>query len=478
MTKQWCYIMSLVLAITVSSFFLPQYLTHFLKQDTQNETVLSFSKSLKLPAYFQHQRRNAPVGSSIWLKNTIALLDENPQYTLDIADYYLNEKQFAKAIFWYQQAINNGLDKGRPTLAALYFQQQNYRQAKAVLSPVFDTHRNADIENSLVLLMEIALIEGDITEVSRLTNKLKKFNQHHELIAELTNYQVFAHVSPVHTTSSTKLLTDLGRLDNDTKSCQTSIQFYATNLDDLRYITGLIEQVSGQPLSKYICFAAVRYIPLPSLKCSHGNDEAITCNEAIWQSYKHQINTRYIGVMVPDGGAKVHNGILYLDNKDTVDVLAHELAHLLGFIDEYSLPLNHSRCSQPQDKAFAHNIAVLAKVYRGDKKDIRNKVLKQLPWRAFIKSETPILTQQSNGWILGTPVDFKDEIGLFKSDTCQKVSADPAINIQAYKPLTKRTSLHYFELKFPALYQRLLEKETRKFLMPSFHRNIEKALNH
>ncbi|MDO6445919.1 hypothetical protein Q4493_09060 [Colwellia sp. 1_MG-2023] len=470
--------MSLVLAITVSSFFLPRLLTYVLNQNTQNETVLSFSKVLNLPAYFHHQRRNTPIGSFIWLKNTVALLDENPQFTVEIADYYLDEKQTTKAIFWYQQAVKNGIDKVRATLATLYYQQQKYQQAKAVLTPILTVSNSDHIEASLELLIEIALIEGDIATVTQLTAELKKIKPHHELIDELNQYQLFAHVNSKQTSTSTKRLTDVDWLGNMTKTCETSIQFYATNLNDLRYLTGLIEQVNLRPLSNYTCFKPVRYIPLQVLECNHDNEDAITCNEAIWQSYKRQITTRYIGVMVPEGGAKVHNGIMYLDNKDTVDVFAHELAHLLGFIDEYSLPLNHSRCSKPQDKAFSHNVAVLPKVYRGNKTEIRKQVLKQLPWRSFIKDETPIFTQQGNYWVLGTPMNFKGEVGVFKSETCQKVSADPAINLQAYKPLSKRTSLNYFELGFPALYQRLLAKETRKFLMPSFHLNIEKALNH
>ena len=478
MTKQWLYIMSLVLVITTSSFFLPLFLTYVLNQNTQNETILSISKTLKLSAYFKHQRRNAPVGSFIWLKNTIPLVDESPKLTLELADFYLDEKQTDKAIFWYKHAINNGLDYIRPTLATLYYQQQNYQQAKAVLMPVLNTNSVDYFEKSLVLLVDIALIEGDLAEVSRLTIKLKKYNLHHELIVELNNYQVFSLLRFEENAISKKLASKVAGITKINHQCLASVQFFATNLNDLRYITDLIKQIKVRPMSGYTCFNPVRYIPLQTLECSHDNDEAITCNEAIWQFYKNQINTRYIGVMVPDGGAKVHNGILYLDNKDTVDVFAHELAHLLGFIDEYSLPLNHYRCSKRQDKAFAHNVAVLAKVYQGDQISIRNNVLKQLPWRSLIKDETPILTKQGNGWILGTPMAFNNEVGVFKSETCQKVSADPDINIQAYKPLSKRTSLNYFELKFPLLYQQLLEKQTKRFLMPSFHVNIDKALNH
>jgi hypothetical protein len=43
-------------------------------------------------------------------------------------------------------------------------------------------------------------------------------------------------------------------------------------------------------------------------------------------------------VMFADKGkANVHNGIMFLDKRDTYDVFIHELAHFSGFIDEYPL---------------------------------------------------------------------------------------------------------------------------------------------
>ncbi|MDG1751482.1 MAG: hypothetical protein P8I03_07465 [Thalassotalea sp.] len=470
--------MSLLLVLTASSFFLPQFLSFFLDRDTKSSSVLSYGKAFKLESYFHHQRRNNPIGSSIWLKSTTALIDKKPQYTLELADYYLNNNLQTKAIFWYEQAIKSGFDDARLSLSQLFFDQKNYQQTKTLLSPLVDYSHEDDAEKSLALLIKVALIEGDLAQVSTLVRALESINFQHALLAELEKFQV---VQPVLTNSNTSNVFAIEGIDNVRsldKGCVASIQFFATNFADLRYTQGLIEQISSGPLSKYSCFESVRYIPLNKLACFHEKDEAITCDEAIWQAYKKEIDTRFIGVMVPKGGAKVHNGIMYLDNDDTVDVFAHELAHLLGFIDEYSLPVNHSRCSQVQENAFAYNVAVLAKAYSGSQSAIREKVLGHLPWRSFIKDDTPIMTKEGNKWLIGTPDSYKAEVGLFASDTCQKISSAESVNLQAYKPLSKRTSLNYFELEFPLLYQRLLEKDSELFLMPSFHHNIDKALTH
>lgn len=45
----------------------------------------------------------------------------------------------------------------------------------------------------------------------------------------------------------------------------------------------------------------------------------------------------HLVVFAGQGKANVHNGIMFLDRKDTYDVFIHELAHFSGFVDEYPL---------------------------------------------------------------------------------------------------------------------------------------------
>jgi hypothetical protein len=84
------------------------------------------------------------------------------------------------------------------------------------------------------------------------------------------------------------------------------------------------------------------------------------------------VTTRYIAIMLPKGGANVHFGMLYFDAKDSIDVIEHEISHLLGFVDEYPLGKGHSKCRTSQQQISAQNIAVLQNGYQGERSAIRH----------------------------------------------------------------------------------------------------------
>ncbi|MEW6991259.1 tetratricopeptide repeat protein [Colwelliaceae bacterium 6441] len=461
--KKWLAIIAVGLIIAAGTCYYPHYITYQLNNNTENHYVLSYGKKLKLDAYFHYMRRNETFGSSLWIQSTIALIDSHPEYTLELGDFYLTHKNRQKATFWYQQAIRLDVKNAQVKLAKIFFSQQNYPQVKQLLTTAFSQKENLPDEETLSLLLEVALIEGDLSTAKMLIKHIEKTKPQHELLKKVTKFQVFE--SPYTLKNNNEFF----------QNCLASLQLFATNLSDLYYATQLIEGIQSHPLAKYSCFKPVRYIPLKQLNCSHQANEAITCDESIWQAYQAGIDTRFIGVLLPQGGAKVHNGIMYLDRADTVEVFAHELAHLLGFVDEYPIPDNHFRCSQVQEAPFAHNIAVLARTSHGDPITLRNKILQQLPWRDFIDDNTPLFTKQGSRWQLGTPHKYHSKIGLFMSDTCKKAVSDSKANIQAFKPIAQRTSLNYFELEFPLFYQKLLHNNAESFLMPSFDVNITKA---
>jgi len=63
----------------------------------------------------------------------------------------------------------------------------------------------------------------------------------------------------------------------------------------------------------------------------------ISCNIAPLAAHLKDAQFTHIVIFAKQGKANVHNGIMYLDQRDTYDVLVHELAHFAGFIDEYPL---------------------------------------------------------------------------------------------------------------------------------------------
>ena len=268
-----------------------------------------------------------------------------------------------------------------------------------------------------------------------------------------------------------------------TETCQNNLQLFATTLADLEQISFLRKQFKKSPLSSFICIEVPLYVPMIKLSCSHEKTQAIICDESMWQSIAKSVDSRFLGLLYPFGGANVHFGILYFDRADNIDILTHEILHLLGFIDEYPLPESHSLCQKSLQEMFSHNIVVLDKLYKGNKKEIRTKILQQIPWAKKIKSSTPILSKvallpdinsenidNASIWQLGTPKLFEDDIGVFNADSCESQS------FRAFKPVFKRTQLLYYETPLPSEYLAFLSNKPQQFLMPSFHYNIAMAL--
>ena len=138
---------------------------------------------------------------------------------------------------------------------------------------------------------------------------------------------------------------------------------FATTLKGLKKVDKLIAAFNSHTLNPYFCFNTVRYIHESKLSCYHQKEHAIQCDESIWADVKQDEKTRYLGIMLPAGGANVNAGILYLDIEDNEQVFAHELSHLLGFVDEYALVKDHQQCRENQSAIFSHNISIFRKKY-------------------------------------------------------------------------------------------------------------------
>jgi len=467
--------MSLAIGLSASSFFLPSQLTYLFHQNINlshdqqniNEKQLNQAKALELPAFYQYQRHINQIGSKNWLRASRGLAKSNSAIARELGNYYQQNENFKQARLWYLQGIKLGDDSARVSLAALLIAKNKYSQALKLLQPI---SKNND---ALLLLTKIAIYQGDSAKINLQVPLLNQFDSGQKLVREMTKYKVYDKFS--------KSLTQTNFFNqNKTKSCIANIQMFATNLADLNYLEQQILQFETHSLSKYLCFNNIRYISLAETQCHHKNQDTIRCNETIWREKANSFTARYIGLLLPNGGANVNSGIMYLDNKDTVDVLAHEVSHLLGFVDEYPLPLNHAKCATQQADQFSHNIAVLTSNYSGSRNEVREKVLTQIPWRRFIDEETPIMTFENGFWRLGTPSEFHDKVGLFLSDTCGRKlneSDEEITEFSSFKPLNTQTQLTYFELKFPLLYQNILKRNPRQFLMPSFFYNIEAGLD-
>ena len=459
-------IMGVMVLIPSGSFFLPQYLTNIIVSKQYTESELLYALKLSLPIAYEKKIEVVKQGSRDWIIYAKLLAETDANYALQLASLYQIEEEFAQSILWYKQAITLKQPTALIKLSELYISLGKYDEAKSTLIQIKDK------PNVTQLLFTIAIIQGDIQFIENNITLLKNLNS--QFIEKLINYKVIKHSFIKQSILKNK--TDL-YLNN--QLCENSVQLLATKIENLDKLTELIKETRNHPLAALFCFNTPRYIPITTLNCITKKDTPIQCNEFVFGDMTPEIEARYIGIMLEQGGANVNKGIFYIDELDNVDVFTHELAHLLGFIDEYELPNNHTVCQNSQDKPFSHNIAVLPEYYEGEKLIVLQQILKQIPWAKYINSETPIIQRVGKKWKVGTPNSYstfaehdgENKItGLYKANTCNKES------IVAFKPLNIMTQLHYYEEEFPELYSKIAYKEVSRFLMPSYHYNIAKEL--
>ena len=476
----------LLTGLSTSSFFLQDTLSRIIENNEQTPSQLNFALTHNNTIALFHVWQQAEYGSEKWRDISKKLASTEGEVAYQLAEFYLEKKHRDKniainseqAILWYQQAIRLNYFKAFTKLARLYFSQGDILKAQALLDRLplnkLMQNENNTAVIAVVLMIEIAINEGDVAVIRTLLTQYSLLLQRNEigisLLSKAAKYRVLVSL-------------DEGRINDDqnAKHCPNSIQVFATTLAHLEQVEQTVKELAKQPLNNAVCFLPVRYIPFSSLSCSSDKQSAILCDESELDDIAASVPSRYIAMMLPKGGANVHFGMLYFDAQDNVDVIAHEISHLLGFIDEYPLTEGHVKCLASQEEAFSQNIAVLQNAYHGKRSIIRNEVLKQLPWRNLIKETTPILhavdhnSQNDQHWQLGTSNAFKKEVGLFKAKTCDKNSIEQQTAISAFKPLFKRTKLEYNQVDFPSPYLTLLDKHLEQFRMPSFHYNIALA---
>jgi TPR repeat protein len=458
------------IGLSTSSFFLSEYLAQKISANEYNKAQLSFALKQENTEALTLAWNKTPHHSFQWQKiaKILAKSQGNPAYQLAV----FHHDNLDKAIFWYKTSIRHEYFKASIALAQLYFQQDKLIEAKDVLEALPKKLSQTLAVDSIVLKTNIALNQGRVNDANEIISNngrlLQKTESGRLYLAKLKKYEVALNSKQ---TLKPNLTMD---------SCENSIQLFATNINHLEHLDNLIIDFKKLSLSEFVCFSSVRYIPISLLDCNDDEGSAISCDERNWKLLATTINKRYVGVMLPRGGANVHFGILYFDAQDTVDVVAHEISHLLGFIDEYPLRAEHVKCQSTQKEVFSHNIAVLKNRYQGEQKLIRSQVLENLAWSKYIKKSTPVLqsVKDISGnryWQLGTPDNFKHEIGLFNAKTCDESIYKLKGEFSAFKPIVSRTKLEYSELIFPQLYEFLLKDNQKLLRMPSFHYNIALA---
>jgi len=464
----------MLLIVPASSFSLNSYLSQQITANTHTDALLDYALAQENTAALFYAWHHSEKYSDTWRELGIKLAKNEGNVAYQLAGFYRANNLDTQAVNWYQRSMRLSYPSAYIALAQYYVDKKQWRKAAHVLEQLPDPTNISIKTQSKILTIKVAIslgkssfIENEIQQVQHL---LQTTLEGRSLLNDITKYQV-AILSNEHKGVS--------------PSCANSIQFFATNLPDLHRLESLIKRFATQSLQQYVCFSLPRYISIDLLNCLDEPNQAIQCNEQRWQLLADNINTRFVGVMLPNGGANVHYGAIYIDAKDNLDVLVHEISHLLGFVDEYPLTSQHQSCQQPQQQAFSENIAILANTQQGTRREVRARVLQQLSWRGEIKDSTPILQAKGKErilarqqWKLGTPNEYASEVGIFIAQTCLNSSTKLTVTgegFNAFKPLSQITKMQYSTLTFPEKYLSTVATQTFRYLMPSFHYNIAYA---
>lgn len=481
----------LLTGISASSFSLVSFLTATIETNKHTAAQLNFAIAHDNSAALYYAWQQSKQGSQNWQMLAKKLANTDGEVAYLLANFYLtspnivkahpnkeNSPQLNQAMLWFQQAIRLNYPQASLALAKWYFQQGNVLVAQKLLTNLQKIDHlllDDDVTLAVIILrIKVAISVGDIELTQALQNKFSSQLQADEignsLLDTIEKYQVIPSIGKLANTANIA-----------SAICPNSIQLFATNVAHLKQLEQLIKRFKLQSLNKFVCFTPVRYIAMADLSCSSKGEGVILCDESKFDQLANTVATRYIGLMLPEGGANVHLGLLYFDAQDSIDVFEHEVSHLLGFIDEYPLAKGHEKCLASQKQISAQNIAVLEQRYFGERKAIRAKILTQLAWAKQIKKSTPILqlkdesSPNNKQWLLGTPKQFSGEVGVFKASTCDKSRNGQHNHFTAYKPLLARTKLEYNTLEFPTEYIKRLHQSSQQLLMPSFHYNIALA---
>ncbi len=229
------------------------------------------------------------------------------------------------------------------------------------------------------------------------------------------------------------------------EDCSMRLQFVASSLDSMRQAKefqqtlAADEGLEGLP----ICVNEIYWPPSQDFSCDNEarNRYRITCDLAGLAENLEPGSFTHLVVFADTGKANVRNGVMFLDLADTYSIFVHELAHFVGFIDEY--PLSDE----------------LASYYCGSQQNFPNI--------AVITPEQSIDDIDLSYW-----QSYGESLSLVKARTCNNHEN------QAYKFTSEMTFLEFHDsYTIPPLYYQIWKKRLadKSYQLPAAI-NIAQAL--
>jgi hypothetical protein len=426
--------------LSSSTFDRVSALLHQLVESSYQPSSFPLSIHNQQLALLNHLIEQYPVGSRQWLMIQQALAESSADANLALAHYFHLNNQHSLQKKALDRAFELSPLKSFPALLAFYQTEYSTEKAWDFVQQQRGLIKHLSQTDQLI---KLAIDQG---EISAITSWIPRASQ--ALLLQLAQFNL---------------------LDNQLKTpvpqCENSVQVIALTFRGLVHGLQLIQQFQHGPLAAYFCFQPIRYVPTQQFVCRTDNNKkvnrkltAIRCDEKQLTTVDG-LNTRFITLILPSGGANVHYGVMYLDYQDTIKVFEHEAMHWLGFVDEYPLPTSHDFCQQLKPSALN-----VVKLPFANKNNIALDEL-QLPWKSWITN-----TEHSQNKRYQATTGDEYQVGLYLSDTCQQSS------LSSYKPLNYATNMQFYELPIPSFYLTLIEQDKNQHRSPSYDYNIALAL--
>ncbi|WP_258240130.1 hypothetical protein [Pseudidiomarina homiensis] len=206
----------------------------------------------------------------------------------------------------------------------------------------------------------------------------------------------------------------------------------------------VLQRWQSHPLARLSdCLEPRYYTTAASLQCTaSGERQHMRCDLPL---LPHEVTQRHI-VFTQAEIASASTTQMVLPLTAQLSVFAHEMAHWLGFADEYEMSpsLAQHYCSGRYNHPSLNVVTT-------QQQELSSAQLKQLwrrlPWRDAVSDWRILGQQQADGyWRLGSAKD--SDVGLFASKTCAGVAG-----VYSWKPVARLTAMEYHDVNYwPAVY--------------------------
>lgn len=237
-------------------------------------------------------------------------------------------EQTSVKLIWLERAAQQGYVAAQIGLYQWWMLQQDYLKAQ----PWLEKAAQQDGSSALILARSLWRSGEHQSAIERFRQALALGEN--KAGDYLKYIQLYWSASPSHSQLSVAAYPTHG-------DCNMTLQFVATSIDSLMQASDFIRQFnSDDRLSNLsVCLNKPMLLDQKQLSCkaNWSGSRRLSCDIGSLANIAKTHDFSHLVVFAPQGKANVHNGIMYLDLADTYQVFIHELAHFVGFVDEYPL---------------------------------------------------------------------------------------------------------------------------------------------